>query len=644
MVEDYRIHLNFLPVVGDIPPLTLYRRLRASSQEERPVPSASAFALPREQRDEKQWPSYWVLPVPHDGFDIFQCEPNWNTHLVRRMLFHSLKLAAQAALRPEQFRVPENEFIDELSFVMANHPEGQELVIVQGYVLRATRQFGFLVDFRFRLGQNVQFNRRVQQLSLSLDKNFRRNLDYYLDRTAKLRTFLDQRWPVFEAVRLPGSQSPTPISKDFVDLPGERLRSKIYIFRGGKESRSQFTGLREHGPLKPLNGAPTLLFAFREQDRQAARNLAVALRGTKQRGKFNFPGFKALFKTDLDIDADPIILPDLTEATMQVALEYAKIDRGNNATVLPVLVLPEGEDNGYMAQKALFSNAGMPTQVCTLRILQDEESLKWAIGNLALQIFCKAGGQPWKVRPTTERSLIIGISQSHKVRFVDDQRHIEKYFAFSVLTDSSGLFQQIRVLGDEEDHPSYIAALRANLKQVLEAHVGDFSRVVIHTSFRLKHDEMNAIQETVRQVATTTDKSKCRFAVIKVNHNSRFFGINRAVNSLVPFEATKVQLGYHEYLVWFEGIFPDKPNVTKAFPGPTHLQFLRVSDESTDPAEERELLQDLVNLSGANWRGFNAKSAPISVFYCHLVADLVHNFHDRGLPMPAVQDIRPWFL
>jgi hypothetical protein len=96
--------------------------------------------------------------------------------------------------------------------------------------------------------------------------------------------------------------------------------------------------------------------------------------------------------------------------------------------------------------------------------------------------------------------------------------------------------------------------------------------------------------------------------------------------------------------VWFEGIYPDKPNVTKVFPGPTHLQFLRVEKERSEAAEERELLQDLVNLSGANWRGFNAKSAPVSVFYCHLVADLVHDFNERDLPLPEVPDIRPWFL
>jgi hypothetical protein len=178
----------------------------------------------------------------------------------------------------------------------------------------------------------------------------------------------------------------------------------------------------------------------------------------------------------------------------------------------------------------------------------------------------------------------------------------------------------------------------------LQENAGAFNRVVIHTSFKLKYEEIDAIRQTTREVAEATDRSKCRFAVIKVNQKTRFFGINRSVNSLVPFEATKVRLGPQEYLVWFEGIYPDKPNVTKVFPGPTHLQFLRVGDERIEPAEERELLQDLVNLSGANWRGLNAKSAPVSVFYCHLVADFVHDFYERGLPLPAVHDIRPWFL
>lgn len=240
--------------------------------------------------------------------------------------------------------------------------------------------------------------------------------------------------------------------------------------------------------------------------------------------------------------------------------------------------------------------------------------------------------------------MIIGISQSHKTRLIDDRREIEKYFAFSVLTDSSGLFEKIRVLAQGTDSAGYISELRRSLREILQDSAEIFRRVVVHTSFKLKHSEMDAIHRTVEEVAGDAGRQQCKFAVIKVNHRNRFFGVNREVNSLVPFEGTKLRMGASEYLVWFEGLMAEQPSVARAFPGPTHLQFLRLNEVETSPAEQRELLQDLVNLSGANWRGFNAKSAPVSVFYCHLIADFVKDFYERGLPVPAIEDVRPWFL
>lgn len=325
---------------------------------------------------------------------------------------------------------------------------------------------------------------------------------------------------------------------------------------------------------------------------------------------------------------------------MEAALSRVKHSIKNEQTIVPVLVLPE-DDGSYLIQKSLFSNSEIATQVCTLRILRDENALKWAIANIALQIFCKAGGAPWKVQPTGEHSLIIGISQSHKLREIDGRRSIEKYFAFSVMTDNSGLFQKIQVLGEGEEQEGYLDVLRRNLLGVLKQSAQEFTRVVVHTSFKLKRREIDTIQNTVRKAAED-NLSSCQFAVVKVNQKSRFFGVNRDVNSLVPHEATRVRLGPREYLVWFDGIYPDKTTVNKTFPGPTHIQILRVSDERG--ISDEVLLQDLVNLSGANWRGFNAKSAPVSVFYCHLVADFVHDFYNRNLPLPAVKDVRPWFL
>ena len=640
MSSDYRIHVNFLPVACDLPRFRVFRRPHAP-EDVRPSDDTMLYSLPVAS-DPEDRASFWVKLSPTEGFEEWYVQPDDNRHLTHRAIYVALREAALRLLDPSQFRVPERDFIEELDLVMAEHPEGHELLTVQPYYLRVAEQFGCLVDFRFWLNAGVPFSRRVQQLSLSLDKSFRRNLDCYADRLSKIVGFLEQRRDLFTSLQLPGVAETVALRTEFVPVSARRLRTKVYLCGGGRESQSQFMGLRQNGPLNAIESKPTLLFAFRERDRQAARALAMALKGSSRRERYSFPGFGAVFKTDLILDAKPIILPDLSKESFSAALTRVRDDRASKPCTLPVFVLPEGDDNGYLEHKAAFAHEGIPTQVCTLPVIQDENALKWAIANIALQIFCKAGGQPWKVRPTPEATLIVGISQSHKILKADTGTSVEKYFAFSVMTDNSGLFQKLQVLGEAGTQVDYLGQLRANLRQVLDEGAKNFSRVVVHTSFKLKKREMDAIQKTVAEAATQQRDRHCHFAVVKVNHKSRFFGVNRGVNSLVPYEATTVKLGGGEHLIWFEGIFPDKPTVSKAYPGPTHIEFLRVSDGNG--ISDDVLLQDLVNLSGANWRGFNAKSAPVSVFYCHLVADLVHDFHAMGLPLPKVQDIRPWFL
>jgi hypothetical protein len=639
MTQDYQIHINFIPTIGDIPDFCVHRRLRASSQEERPEgQDVRAYALPRSSTDVEKWSSYWISTQPRTGFEQFVAKPNFNHNLTCWVLLVGIKNRCRSELAPSEFWVQERGFIKELQLNLRHHAEGDEQLIVQPYYLRAKKKFGVLADFHFRLKEDVKFSRRIQQLCLSLDENYKRNLDFYADRLAKITVYLKEKWSVLSPINVPGAESTVELNGEFEPVLADRLQSRVYVLGNNRESRSQFIGLKDFGPLKSLAATPKLLFVFREQDRQAGRNLALALRGTRQRERYSFPGFEYLFKTPLEIDSNPVIVPDFSIASMETALQRTLKETN---LILPILILPDDEDAGYLNHKAIFTHAGRPSQVCTLGVIQDENTLRWSVANIALQIFCKAGGWPWKVRATVGDCLIIGISQSHKVRKDAIRKSIDKYFAFSILTDSSGLFKKIQVLGQAEDEATYLEQLGANLRDALRSESQNFSRVVIHTSFKLKHREIDEIKKAVQDVASNAGQNKCRFAVIKVNHKSRFFGINQSVNSLIPYEATRVKLGHGEYLIWFEGIFPDKPTVTKVFPGPTHLQFLRVTDK--EQINDQVLLQDLVNLSGANWRGFNAKSAPISVFYCHLVADLVHDFQERGLPLP-VEAIQPWFL
>jgi len=640
MGNTYEIELNFLPIKEALPSFRVYRKPR-NDAEAKLSQNVFGFSLP-DASDCQNRSRFWVQFFPSDGFEDFLVHPKDNIHLTRRALFHGLCQSAQSTLQSSEFEVPRGGFFEELCFNFTEYEEGYEQLLIQPYFLKKKQVFGWLADFHFRVREGIPFSRRVQQLSLSLDRNLKRNLDCYLDRTNRIKAFLQKRRDVLDAVSLDSVPNSIQTGQNFILLPAKRLRSKVYLFSGNRDSRSQFSGLRQYGPLEPLAESPKLLFVFRERDRQAARTLAMALQGSRKRERYNFPGFEALFKSHITIDPNPIVLPDLSQESFIEALQRVKSDRETEPSTIPIFVLPEGDDNGYMEHKAVFAHEGIPTQVCTLKIINDDYSLKWAIANIALQVFCKAGGKPWKVRPTIERTLIIGISQSHKIRKEGNQTKVDKYLAFSIMTDNSGLFQQLRVLGDSESKSQYLEELQSNLRQVLLEQSSEFSQIVVHTSFRLKHEEMMAIEKTVKEAAKQTETNGCRFAVVKVNHCNRFFGVNPSVNSLVPYEGTIVCLGGGEHLIWFEGIFPDNQTVTKAFPGPTHIAFLRVSEEN--PVADESLLQDLVNLSGANWRGFNAKSAPVSVFYCHLVADLVRDFQEGGLPMPQVQDLRPWFL
>jgi hypothetical protein len=531
--------------------------------------------------------------------------------------------------------VPDGSFVKEIDFRIATHPEGEERVALQPYFLRGSRRFGFLVDFHFRRKEGQPFNRRIQQLSLSLDANYRRNLDHYTDRIAKIRGWIQQYHGRLFPLTLPSAVHDVPVEREFFAIPARQLRSKTYIANKGREYRGQFVAVKDGGPLEELRESPHLLFIFRAQDREAARRLARALKGSERR--LNFAGFDKLFRTKLTISSDPVVLRDFSRNEMERALEQVQQTKGQRP--IPVLVMPKDED-AYLVHKAVFTHAGVPTQVCSTETINDEYDLKWSVANIALQLFCKAGGTPWKVKPVDDKSLIIGISQSHKLTDLNGKRHIEKYFAFSVLTDSSGIFQSLEVMGQSDDQATYLAQLKGNLERLLREQSTRFQKVVIHTSFRLKRIEMDIIEQVAQ--AAAEKETACLFAVVKVNQRNRFFAVNRSVNSLVPYEASYLHLGPKEYLLWFEGVFPDNPNVKKAFPGPTHLEFLRINEKPV--IGDTQILQDLVNLSGANWRGFNAKSTPISIFYCHLVAEFIGRFQEKNLPLPKVTDLKPWFL
>jgi hypothetical protein len=95
--------------------------------------------------------------------------------------------------------------------------------------------------------------------------------------------------------------------------------------------------------------------------------------------------------------------------------------------------------------------------------------------------------------------------------------------------------------------------------------------------------------------------------------------------------------------MWFSGLGLDDSKAPKKPERPVHLRVLYPDNPLSD-SDLRRVLQDAMNIAGANWRGFNAKSMPISVYYAKLVADYYGHFCEAGLPEVNLETDSPWFL
>ena len=232
---------------------------------------------------------------------------------------------------------------------------------------------------------------------------------------------------------------------------------------------------------------------------------------------------------------------------------------------------------------------------------------------------------------------MVGIGQAHR----QHEGHINRYFAYSVLTDSSGVFEKVRVLGDRPDENEYMREFRTNLKQIFNDYSEQFSNFVIHSTFTIRRTELEAIHNVLSEYQSQSNDGE--FVSLKFNDRNRFFGFAAGHNSRVPYESSLVRLSKNEFLVWFEGLQYGQPTVGKMVSNPVHIQFTYPLEELSRD-RQRAHLQDAINLSGANWRGFNAKSLPVSVYYAQLIARYLKEFEKRGLPAVDVNTLTPWFL
>lgn len=614
--------------------------LHCSPYAEANRPEVADFpAVRRKVSGGKEQREYWTTMQPHPNSKAIRCSANDQVHAALQALRYAIWEKARNTVGQSEVRLS-GSIRPRIEITMTKFKEGVQCATLQPYYLKKTSQFGILADFRFHPTEEHRKTIRALQLSLSLDKNGQPNRNHYVDRYEQISKLIRRYFPMIFPITLDSNQE-IHIESEPMTIEHELLDRKHYIFANRKESKSQFMGVKNFGPINPTVDNLHLYFIYKREHHSLSRDLFRALRGDTFR---TFEGMSRIFNAPLsNANVHGIAIDNFTPREIE-RIRDKIINNAQAAELIPVVLTPFNrfdlplKNRMYWHLKHAFLSKGIPIQVVASDTVADRNVLKWSTASIGLQIFAKSGGKPWKVRAKTERCLIVGVGQSHR----QSQAGIDRYFAYSILVDSSGVFKEVRVLAETRDENRYIDEFSESLRKIILDYSGAFSSFVIHSTFTIRMNELQAIADVLESQSSDPNRSGT-FVSMKFNDRNGFFGYAMKHNSLVPFESTVLEVSDDEFLVWFEGLQYNSSTVRKHVGGPVHVKFTYTS-RPLNRDHKLTYLQDSLNLSGANWRGFNAKNLPVSVYYANLIARYLKEFDRNGLPTVDVNIIKPWFL
>ncbi len=424
----------------------------------------------------------------------------------------------------------------------------------------------------------------------------------------------------------------------------------VLRFDAGIPSRAEhraFQGLRTYGAysLQGLERAPHLLLAYPSALHQDAERFWEKLLS----GSGSYPGFARLF--GMPPDRAPTIelkrLPSGEDSLNVQRLRHeldrwAATDRDREPD-LAIVIVPHTErwvtETPYYVAKEFFAARCIPSQMVTQELLRNTGRLGWSLANIALAGFAKLGGVPWVVDARgSEGDLVIGVGRAD-ISDDDGKRH--RTFGYAVAFISSGAYISTHSRPPTADDRDYQERLtEAICEALVESRDTDVpvERIIIHLSRRTGVREVRAAQEALQRAGM----NHMPVAFLRIDDSSLFEFLDSAQPTYAPPKGLTLRLSERRALVQVEtslGGF-----------GPARRPLLVELDERSTigPDEFGGLVLEVFRLGHANWRGFSARSKPVTLFYGERLAELVGYMNQRGEWDPAQMCVelrrRPWFL
>ncbi|WP_223654181.1 Piwi domain-containing protein [Hymenobacter psoromatis] len=631
--EDYKIALNFLRIEQREFSFTIYiveKILFDFDIDYRKANGIYSYNLPN---DDGEYDKYWVSFVGFDKSVPYQCSSASNYSLTNRFIEYKLIERIDSVYGGKNFDTHKGKFGIGVLFYTKFYPEGAECIDIRPYHMSTGNSFGVLINYRF-INKTEQSSRKIQQLSLSLDARGFSNKDYYIDNLSKIKGFLNN----FFGSILTDLVEGVSFSNKLTTFDAELLNERVYLIGDDVKVLNPFLGLKQKQakPLKMVSDEVTFYFLYEQGEGEYAKSVLEGLKGSAFPNVFS--GIEDFFGIPVGKNFKASYLHDWSAEGILNKIEEIRASASGKIITIGILPSKEHPDNNrkYYLLKYYFTNEKMPLQLITKPVISNGKTFEYSIANIALQIFCKLGGYPWKIEPSNDNCLIVGLGQSYRYETKENQRVIKKTLAYSVLTDSSGIFKSIKILANNTDE-RYLSELERNLLSILGESMASFTKIAIHTPFRLN-------RETMDKLSAKCSIRGIELVIIVINEKNDFFGYHTKGNTLIPYESSYVKISGGEYLIWFEGLKKGSPKASKRVPGPISISFLHSNINDFNEEHRQLYLQDCINLSGANWKGFKAKNVPVSMYYCQEIAEFLKHFEEYNLDKVSFDNDFPWFL
>jgi len=437
----------------------------------------------------------------------------------------------------------------------------------------------------------------------------------------------------------------------------EQIALPRVICRGESEFNLAFEGLRLKGPydMGQCPRKPNILFIFPDELKDHANRLFKALR----EGIGGFTGTQKFFGFEL-LKERTSRVASFSAPNIHIVKSVQKYDEAirrhlaglgkSQKPDMAIIIHPRSErtqeHNPYLITKYPLLAAGIPTQVVTSDLIDNENTFKWSVGNIALQLFAKMGGVPWIIRSElSEDCIVVGINRATVTS--REEGVLRRHYGFASVFGRDGVFKETRLFPPATGWNEYLTGFQKSIDEAIVDWAKTSKKsvsLVLHVTKEIGREETTILHKSL--IAAGREKVR-DYAVLKLTSSENFLILDRENDeTFTPPKGILVHLSNRRAILQTNGVVKESRTVGRIGCGePWQVRLLQ---NSPGAPSFSKLATVTLALASMNWRALNAQEAPVSVRYPEMAAELLARFASEGFDILALTSSpalkRVWFL